>query len=792
MAGLIKKEDIEKVRGSADLYDVVSQTVSLKTSGAGTYVGLCPFHEEKTPSFTVRPSLGMWHCFGCGLGGDVFSFVERRDGVEFGEAVETLADMFHIQLHRDTHAFAPTTQGSKRSRLLEANEAAQKYFVEQMESTEAQEARKLLEERHFSPEQWAYFGCGYSSRGWDGLTRHLFSLGFSQKEILDAGLARANNQGGIYDYFRGRLMWPIRDAAGRTLGFGARRLYDDDKLPAKYINTPDTMLYKKAEVLYGLDLARDSIVKKRQMIIVEGYTDVMACHLAGVDIAVATCGTAFGAQHARIARRLIADQEIDGIQLVGPRADQTSRVIFTFDGDSAGQKAAHHALRYDSTFLAQNYVSVVPDELDPCDLRIQRGDQAVRDLVTNAIPFYEFLVDSVIKKMDLRYISGRVGALKAISGVLANIRDKSLLDAYERDITRRIGLDLEEVRQSVNEEKRRNNIKSDDAYAPKTSSYVQASYGSTYYPAAGSNTGFNSYETSKGRGMGDENQVSGSRLAIINQAALDQRAHYPCQDDTVFKTEQQIIAAAIQLPLAIDRKLFEQLTPESFLTPVYRTLFCAITVAGGIPNEKSTMEIIEDGDSEHPRHLPITQGLWVHNLMKAAGPALDSTITELAVMNLPVMNGSPNDPTNQRKMTQLEKFEKSNSSFVSNRQLAFQQQESLGKRSKANRASTSESVNRASYDNAPSTSSLRAVTVEAQRGSVLAPPTEEAKNYTSELLWRLLDLRAVRELAYLKVEMDSTQDENIKLGILGRTSELKKKREEYKKHLKNTYLLEGL
>lgn len=291
MVGMIKKEDVEKVRAAADLYDIVSATVTLKPSGTGTFVGLCPFHDEKTGSFNVRPSLGVWHCFGCGLGGDVFKYVEQSENIDFREAVELLADKYHIELHYENSGNGPNREntGSKRTRLLEACEEAQRFFVSQILTKEALPARKLLGGRNFSQADCERFGCGYAPQGWDNLVRHLASKGFTQKEILDAGLAR-QGQRGIYDYFRGRVTWPIRDSTGRTLGFGARKLYEDDQIAAKYINTPDTQLYRKTQVLYGIDLAKSAIVKKRQVVIVEGYTDVMAMHLAGIDTAIATCG----------------------------------------------------------------------------------------------------------------------------------------------------------------------------------------------------------------------------------------------------------------------------------------------------------------------------------------------------------------------------------------------------------------------------------------------------------------------------------------------------------------------
>lgn len=613
MVGMIKKEDVEKVRAAADLYDIVSATVTLKPSGTGTFVGLCPFHDEKTGSFNVRPSLGVWHCFGCGLGGDVFKYVEQAENIDFREAVELLADKYHIELHYENSgngAGRPDGTGSKRTRLLEACEEAQRFFVSQILTQEALAARKLLGGRNFSQADCERFGCGYAPQGWDNLVRHLASKGFTQKEILDAGLAR-QGQRGIYDYFRGRVTWPIRDSTGRTLGFGARKLYEDDQIAAKYINTPDTQLYRKTQVLYGIDLAKSSIVKKRQVVIVEGYTDVMAMHLAGIDTAVATCGTAFGAEHAKIVRRLIADDSLGAVQLVGPLKvkDQplSSRIVFTFDGDAAGQKAALHAFGLDSAFLSQTFVAVADDNLDPCDLRIQRGNEAVRSLIANAKPLYDFVIDTAIARFDLTYTPGQVGAMKAVAPLVAQIRDRSLWDAYARKAAGRIGVELEVMRREVMDARRRMQVRDDDAYAPKRRFQREEEP----YQEPGSNPYAN----------------PAARKALERRDAKEQ-AYFKI-DDAVFIAEQQFMATLIQVPRAIDRTMFGQLTIDHFMSPVFRTLFQAISAAGGLPNTDTP------------------QGLWMHNLTKAGGPMLDQVINELAVMPLPL----PGDDTGKGAQT---------------------------------------------------------------------------------------------------------------------------------------------
>ena len=603
MAGMIHKEDIEKVRNAADLHEIVSATVALKSSGIGSYVGLCPFHDEKTPSFSVRPAMGVWHCFGCGRSGDVFKYVEEQENIDFREAVELLADRYHIELHYDKTGNAPETKGSKRTRLLEANEEAQRFFVAQLVTDEALPARKLLAGRDFSQADCARFGCGYAPRGWDNLVRHLANKGFTQQEMLDAGLAR-QGQRGVYDYFRGRVTWPIRDSTGRTLGFGARKLYDDDQINAKYINTPDTQLYHKNQVLYGIDLAKKQIVDKRQVVIVEGYTDVMAMHLAGVDTAIATCGTAFGDEHAKIVRRLIADDSLGAVQLRGPLNVEgqqlSSRIVFTFDGDAAGQKAALHAFGLDSSFLTQTFVAVAPDNLDPCDLRIERGNDALCQLIANAKPLFDFVIDTAIDRFATTYTTGQMGAVKAVAPLIAQIRDESLWDLYARKVARRIGVELDVLRNEVRAARRQLRVRGDDAYAPKRR-----------------------YEQSE-----REQRAPAPEQARRMEAANAQRQSFYRIQDPVFICEQQFMATLIQIPRAINPELFRALTVHCFQTPVFQTLFQAVEVAGGLPVES------------------ISQGLWLHNLTKAGDPMLSSATTEPAVMPLPPLvpaNATHND-----------------------------------------------------------------------------------------------------------------------------------------------------
>lgn len=433
MAGRIRSSDVEEVKSRTNIVDVVSDHVQLKSAGVDSQKGLCPFHDERSPSFHVRPSLGYYHCFGCGESGDAITFVQRMDHLSFSEAVERLAARIGYVLTYEEGG--KPREGENRSRLLAANKAAAEYFVSQLNSPEAETARTFLTERKFDAAAAAMFGVGYAPKGWDSLTKHLRDLGFSQAELTTAGLVSAGDRG-VYDRFRGRLVWPIRDTSGQTVGFGARKLYDDDQGP-KYLNTPETPVYHKASVLYGLDLAKKSISRGRSVVVVEGYTDVMACHLAGVTTAVATCGTAFGRDHISVLRRVMGDDSAGG------------EVIFTFDPDEAGQKAALRAFSDEKRFTAQTYVAEAPEGLDPCDLRIQRGDMAVQAIFERKIPLFEFALRQVIAKFNLETVEGRVSALRAAAPIVAEIKDASLRPGYARELARMLGLELGEVNQAV-------------------------------------------------------------------------------------------------------------------------------------------------------------------------------------------------------------------------------------------------------------------------------------------------------------------------------------------------------
>jgi DNA primase len=453
MAGRIRQSDVEEVKARTNIADVVGDFVSLKPAGVGSLKGLCPFHDERSPSFHVRPGVGLYHCFGCGESGDVYSFLQKIDHVSFTEAVERLAGRVGITLQYEDGG--QQSDHSNRARILAANAAAEEFFAERLSAPDADIGRRFLGERGFDAAAAAHFGVGFAPKSWDELTSHLKGRGYSAPELVEAGLLSQGDRG-AYDRFRGRLVWPIRDVTGQTVGFGARRLLEDDNGP-KYLNTPETPVYHKAQVLYGLDLAKRDISRARRVVVVEGYTDVMACHLAGVTTAVATCGTSFGVDHIKVLRRVLGDDSGLG------------EVIFTFDPDAAGQKAAVRAFGEEQRFAAQTFVASGPDGLDPCDLRLSRGDGAVQAMIDAKKPMFEFMIRQVLSRYNLDTVEGRVAALREAAPVVAEIRDPSLRPGYTRELARMTGVDLAEVRAAVSRSRPR------PSSTPDTSAGVGAS-----------------------------------------------------------------------------------------------------------------------------------------------------------------------------------------------------------------------------------------------------------------------------------------------------------------------------
>lgn len=436
MSGKIRADDIAAVRDRTRIEEIIGEHVTLKSAGGGSLKGLCPFHDERTPSFHVTPAKGLYHCFGCQAGGDAIAFLMEVQGLSFAEAVERLAGRAGVQLRYEEGGEPSGPSAGQRNRLLAANRAAAAFFAEQFAGPAGESARELMRRRGFDDDACQAFSVGFAPTGWDGLLSALRKQGFDDATLLGAGLVIEGNRG-PYDRFRGRLIWPIKNLAGDVVGFGARRMNDDEDSP-KYLNTPETLLYKKSQVLYGIDQARRTIAKQQQVVVVEGYTDVMAAHLAGVSNAVATCGTAFGADHVGVLRRLLLDD-----------ASSRGEVVFTFDSDQAGQNAALRAFASDQQFSTATYVAVESSGLDPADLRLERGDQAVRDLIAKKVPLFEFALRSAVAGVDVATAEGRMAGLRRAAPIVADIRDRALRPEYARLVAGWLGLPEHSVGDAV-------------------------------------------------------------------------------------------------------------------------------------------------------------------------------------------------------------------------------------------------------------------------------------------------------------------------------------------------------
>jgi DNA primase len=449
MAGRIKDEDVTYIRDHSPIDDVVADYVQLKNAGGGQKKGLCPFHDEKSPSFHVTPSKGYFHCFGCQVGGDVIAFIMKLEHLTFTETVERLADRIGYTLRYEAGS-VNAGPSINRSRLVAANTAASNFYQEQLQLPSAQHGRDFLTKRGFDRDAAKNFNVGYAPDEWDGLYKELKGKGFTDEELNLAGLVKEGSKGMI-DRYRNRLIWPVKDISGDVVGFGARKLASDEvDTGPKYLNSPETPVYKKNAILYGLDMAKKEIAKSRQVVIVEGYTDVMAAHLAGVTTAVATCGTAFGDEHIRIIRRLLMDADAF-----------RGEVIFTFDGDAAGQKAALRAFEDDQKFVAQTFVAVEPNGMDPCELRQAHGDDAVRNLVARRVPLFEFAIKSVIANYDITSAEGRVNALNQVAPLIGRIRDASLRPEYVRLLAGWLGMEVDIVSTAVKRSGKPSDIQSD-------------------------------------------------------------------------------------------------------------------------------------------------------------------------------------------------------------------------------------------------------------------------------------------------------------------------------------------
>ena len=551
MAGRIRDEDIALVRERSAVDEVVGEYLQLRNAGGGSLKGLCPFHDEKTPSFNVTPSRGLWYCFSCTEGGDVIRFVQRIDNLSFAEAVERLAARAGIELRYEQGGHVPGQEHSQRRRLIEAHRAAAEFFSERITASDAAPAREFLASRGFQPADAQRFGVGYAPAEWEALTRHLRGRGFTDDELLRGGLASQGRRGPV-DRFRGRLIWPIRDLTGDVIAFGARKLNEAEDGP-KYLNTPETPLFKKSSVLYGADLAKRDIAQRRQAVIVEGYTDVMACHLSGITTAVATSGTSFGEGHIKILRRLLLDSD-----------KFRGEVIFTFDGDAAGQKALDRADKFEADFVTQTMFALQPDGLDPCDLRLKHGEAAVRDLIAQRVPLYEFVIRGELRKHNLDTNEGRLAALDDAAAIIGRIKDYGLRDRYAVNLDRWLGM-------------------MDEGFV-----LARVRAHSTPPPARlrGARGGQNGAPERPAR---PEQQGRGPKEGAAPQWAPD-----PAYDlnDPVVQVEREALKLAVQRP-ALCGPAFDALGAGCFTAPVHAAVFGLIAESGGTGRAGSAREWAE-------------------------------------------------------------------------------------------------------------------------------------------------------------------------------------------------------
>ena len=598
MAGLIRREDIEAVRERARLEDVVGEHVTLKSAGVGSLKGLCPFHDERTPSFHVRPQLGYWHCFGCGEGGDVITFIEKINHLGFAEAVEYLADRTGVQLrYEEGGAVRRGVEPGTRQRLMDANRLAEAWFREQLATPEAQPGRDFLTARGFDRHAAAHFGVGYAPAGWDHLARYLRSAGYTEAELVDSGLCSRGGQDGrrVYDRFRGRLIWPIRDVTGATVGFGARKLSEEDQGP-KYLNTPETPVFHKSQVLYGLDLAKREVARSHRIVVVEGYTDVMAAHLSGVTTAVATCGTAFGADHVRVVRRLLGDVDdpAAGVVTGQGREARGGEVIFTFDGDAAGQKAALRAYAEDQRFATQTFVAVDPGGLDPCDLRMKEGDTGIPRLLSRRVPLFEFVIRTSLSHLDLDTSEGRVRGLRSAAPVVAGIRDRALKREYTRRLAGWLGLPDAEVHAAVQAAGRR---------------------GAQPSAARG--------------GQWPTDETAGPDAAAPVRGL-------PPVTDPVEQLEREALAVIIQFPVAAHQGGADEMGADSFGQLTHRAVYEAVAAAGGTAEVLGLVQqAVSAGTGEQEAQRRATLR-WLQQVRDGAIDLVEAAITELAVAPLPL------------------------------------------------------------------------------------------------------------------------------------------------------------
>ena len=410
MAGRIRDDDVQAVKERIDLVQVASQYLTLKKAGADRMVGLCPFHQEKTPSFGISPSKQLYYCHGCGAGGDTIRFLRELEHLTYVEAVERLAQQAGVHLRYEGDSPQARQEAARRGSLFRANEQAAELYARMLaDGKEAADARAYVAERGITPEAVEVFGVGYAPGYADFLLRRLSQArDLSPEVLLEAGLATRGDDGTVRDRFRGRLIFPIHDLQGRGIGFGARVLPSDPRAAeqAKYLNTAETPIYRKHEILYNLHRARASIARSGEVFVVEGYTDVIGFSQAGIENTVATCGTALGEGHFRQLSRFAA------------------RAIMAFDSDEAGARAAERAAEFQERFPSvQTVVMILPEGLDPAEFVAKHGAEDVRQAATRARPLVEYMVRRTIGRHDLTSVEGQSQAVSEAMPIIEGLTD---------------------------------------------------------------------------------------------------------------------------------------------------------------------------------------------------------------------------------------------------------------------------------------------------------------------------------------------------------------------------------
>ena len=419
------REDIDRVRERTDLVELASEVTKVKRSGRSV-MAVCPFHSEKTPSLSIDPARGLFHCFGCGKSGDVFGWVQETQGLGFSDAVEFLARRAGVTLTQDPEA---AKKRDRRERLIDAVGRAVAFYHDRLKTADdAGSARSYLRNRGYDTDVVDRFQLGYSPDAWETLVTHLRDAGVRDEAMVGAGLASRSRRGTLVDRFRNRLMFPIYDVRGDAVGFGARLLGGDGP---KYLNSPETPIYHKARLLYGLNWSKSQIVRSDEAVVVEGYTDVIAFHLADMPIAVATCGTAMGEDHLDLLRRF------------------SKRVVLAFDADEAGAGAAERGFERSVPGDLDLRVAVLPEGRDPADLVAEGEVGVLSSAIEEAVPLLQFRIDRELARFTLHEAESRGKAVRAAAALIALHPDSVVRQEYAVLLSRRTGVDLPIVESAI-------------------------------------------------------------------------------------------------------------------------------------------------------------------------------------------------------------------------------------------------------------------------------------------------------------------------------------------------------